>query len=363
MRTAIRATVSAFLAVAACTAVGVTLAQGPAPAQPIKDRAGFIPNRKYEPLKGTAVGILLYDGQPVLAAEGRFGPADQLVFSRDGCSYRWVYVPVNGKAQIKDLRVPVGDKENTQFKVFPALDMARPTTVAGGGVTAKYSLVEVEVNDGLGSPRGDSFVATRMKVLDGSRQYPLEVAKVIKQLQSRYATHVQEQSKAIEAALAQAQKKALNDAKPTGPREQSQLMYVTWMPDSNQLRVHFRTKITDGKYTFVEIGPKFPKFPLPPPPLPPKGAEKAPQAQPAPAVPAPIARQRPLGGRFKTGTSFGIEFGVAYDVDREGKVVRTQVLGFEPFEQRLPPPPQIGPRPRPIPLPVPPIRPAPPAQK
>src|SRR5262245_53264361 len=86
---------------------GATLA-----GEPIKDRANFIPARKHQPLKGTAIGVLVYDGQPVLSTEGRSGPADQLCFGADGCSYRWVYVPTLDQAQIKNLRVPVGEKEN-----------------------------------------------------------------------------------------------------------------------------------------------------------------------------------------------------------------------------------------------------------
>ena len=66
MRTAFSAAAFALLA-----AAGAGLGQAGLTAdEPIKDRAGFIPGRKHEPLKGTAVGILLYDGQPVLSAEG-----------------------------------------------------------------------------------------------------------------------------------------------------------------------------------------------------------------------------------------------------------------------------------------------------
>jgi hypothetical protein len=340
MRTAFSAAAFALLA-----AAGAGLGQaGPAAEEAIKDRAGFIPARKHEPLKGTAVGVLLYDGQPVLSTEGRSGPADQLCFSANGCSYRWVYVPVAGQAAITNLRVPVGEKANARFEVFPSLDLARPNNVVAWGVTAKYSLVEVEVNNGLGSPRNDSFVATKLKVLDGTKECPIHTGEVIKQLQGRYAAHVKERAKATEAALAEAQKKAIKEAKATGPREQSELMYVTWMAEPARLRVHFRTKITDGQYTFVDGGPRFPRDP---PPLPPKAGGAAPGAKAGFAV-----------RRFKTGVAFGVEFGTAYEVDREGKLVRTQVLPVETFENRLPPPPQVGPRGGPIPLPPPPAPPA-----
>ncbi|MCI0458523.1 MAG: hypothetical protein L0Z62_16290 [Gemmataceae bacterium] len=309
----------------------------PLPNEPIKDRAAFIPARKHQILKGTAIGVLAYDGQPVLSTEGRSGPADQLCFGADGCSYRWVYVPTFDKAQITNLRVPVGEKENDKFQVFPSLDLARPRNVTPWGVTAQYSLVEVEVNSGLGSPKNDSFVATRMNVLDGSKEYPLRVSEVIKQLKGRYAAYQKEQKQVIDAAMTAAQKKALKDEKATGPREQAELMYVTWMTDTKRLRVHFRTKISDGAYRLVGGG-----------------------AQPCDPVPLPVKRQAP--GKLppppprlenvRVGTTFGVEFGMAYEVDHAGKLVRTQSLPIESFESQLAPPPGIRPG-GPVPLPVP----------
>src|SRR6516164_1818047 len=109
----------------------------------IKDRKGFIPYRNHQVLKGTAIGILLTDGQPVLGNEGRSGPSDQLVFATGGGSYRWVYVPT-GNGTIRNLQVPVGDQGNTQ--TFPSLDMANPKSVAQWGIKQPYSLVEVQVN-------------------------------------------------------------------------------------------------------------------------------------------------------------------------------------------------------------------------
>jgi hypothetical protein len=359
MDTMIRAAVTALLAGVAWAAVGVAPGLTDPPAdEPIKDRAGFIPLRKTESLKGTAVGVLVYDAQPVLSSEGRSGPGDQLCFSANGNSYRWVYVPVTEKPRISNLRVPVGDKENAQFVVFPALDMASPRTVAPWGVTSHYTLVEVEVNNGLGSPKNDSFVATKMKVLEGTNEYPLRTADVIKALKERYAAHVKGQGKATDSALTEAQKKALKDGKATGPREQAELMYVTWLPQAERLRVHFRTKITDGQYTYIEI----PDRRLPPPPLklPDNGKLLNDQVPPPPPPPPPgqVGKVQPppppLKRRFKTGVSFGIEFGMAYEVDKAGKLVRTQGLPIESFEHRLPPLPGILPPGRPNPLPAPP---------
>ncbi len=328
----IRATTLSLLAAAVCTLLAANGLADPPADEPLKDRAGFIPNRKQEPLKGTVVGILLYDGQPVLSTEGRSGPADQLCFAHNGNSYRWVYVPVMGQAQITNLRVPVGEKEG-QVQVFPSLDIARPHNVTPWGVTAHYALVEVEVNSGLGSPKNDSFVATRMKVLDGSPAYPLRTAEVVKQLKVRYAEYVKTQSQGTEASMSEARQKAIKDGKATGPRETSELMFLTWLPETQRLRAHFLTKISDGQYTFVDGG-------------------AGPQADPRRLPPGGPAKIRPpFPQKFKTGVTFGVEFGMAYEVSKEGKLVRTQSLAPTTFETRLPPPPRIGPRPVPLPLP------------
>jgi hypothetical protein len=296
----------------------------------IQDRAGFIPNRKHMPLKGKAIGILLTDGQPVLTTEGRSGPPDQLCFATAGASYRWVYVPAAANPQITNLQVPVGDKGETQ--TYPALDMANPKSVTPWGISRLYSLVEVEVNNGKGSPAGDSFVATRMTALDGTREYPLKLPAVVADLRKRFADYEKDQSKSIETAMAKAAQEHLQGRKPTGPQEKSEVMFLTWLPESQRLRAHFRVKLSDGAYQWSEGGIHR-KFPLPPPPLPPKGPGlKAPVAAFPPPPPPP---------RFKVryGTTFGIDFGVAYEVSKEGEVLRTQVLPIQSFRQVIPPPP------------------------
>jgi hypothetical protein len=289
----------------------------------IKDRTGFIPYRKYQPLAGTVVGVLVSNPQPILSTEGRGSALENYCLSLEGGSYRWIYVPTPNKPQINNLQIPLG---NGQKRMYPALSMANPQTVKQWGINQPYALVEVQVNDGDGSPAGDSFVATSMKVLDGSKEYPLKTPEVIASLQKRYTTYVKEQAKAINAALDEAQKKALKDKKVTGPRETSELMHVTWLPEAQRLRVHFRTKIADGSYTYVEVGGKGP-FPLPPGP---GGPGKGGLLKAPPAPPRPV--------KMRIGTTFGIEFGMAYEVSKTGKLERTQILPFESFqsETRVP---------------------------
>jgi hypothetical protein len=327
---------------AAATAFAPGFADPPAE-NLIKDRASFIPQRKHVPLKGKAVGILLFDGQPVLSTEGRSGPADQLCFACCGASYRWVYVPTPA-GTIRDLKVPVGDKPG-QFQTYAALNMASPTLVAPCGITAKYTLVEVQVNNDAGSPANDSFVASSIKSLEGTAEYPLKVEKVLANLKDRYQAFLKDKAKELDAALAAAQKKALKERPPTGPREQEELMFLTWMPETKTLAARFRTKISNGAYTMVRIGGPIRKFPLPPPPG--KGPFPPEAFSAFPPPPPPGFRT------YRVGTTFGVEFGMAYEVSKDGTVLRSQMLPFESFQRELLVPPGVG---RPGPIPVPPAR-------
>src|SRR3954465_9138349 len=94
----------------------------PAPVTPdevAKDRAGFIPTHNPRPLPGQAVGVLAGNARQVMGLEGRSGPPDALAFRRGGASYRWVYVPAEGRPLITGLDVPVGDRG--QKKRYPEL--------------------------------------------------------------------------------------------------------------------------------------------------------------------------------------------------------------------------------------------------
>src|SRR5262249_47538290 len=113
----------------------------------ITDRKDFIPNRKFQALPGKAIGILVSDVEPVLNAEGRTGPKNQLCYAQNGCSYRWVYVPAQNKPTRPFLDLPIGDKG--ERKRFDNLSLASPEMVQPFGIRAKFALIEVEVNDRL----------------------------------------------------------------------------------------------------------------------------------------------------------------------------------------------------------------------
>src|SRR5262249_24392021 len=118
-----------------------------------------------------------------------------------------------------------------------------------------------------------------------------------------------------------------------------EIVHVSWLPETQTLRVHFRTKISDGAFQTGQ-GIERDQFPLPP-------IKRGPADSPA--------RPQPVIEGIRFGTMYGIEFGVAYEVTPAGKVERTRLLPIEALQKELPPPPAIR---RPIdPLPLPPRKP------
>jgi hypothetical protein len=297
----------------------------------IKERAGFIPYRQYFGLPGKTVGIVVSNVQAMMGQEGRGGPPDAYGFSANLGSYRWMYVPVDANPLISNLQVEVGEKGGAK-RNYPSLSMINPQTLKRWDITGPYALVEVEVNDGLGAPAQEGFVATKMRRLDGTKEYPLQVAEAIATATKRYQQYKEGENKAIEGAMQEAGQKALKDKKPTGPRETSELMYVTWLTEGDRLRVHFRTTISDGAYQTGGGG----QDPVQPNP---RGLPAKPALAFPPPPPPPI---RPIA--FKFGTSFGVEFGMAYEFSKSGKLDRTLTLPYQSFQKEIPPLPYNPPR-------------------
>jgi hypothetical protein len=281
----------------------------------VTDRKGYIPYRKHVALQGKAVGILVSDPQPILAAEGRSGPKNQICFARDGASYRWIYVPVEQNATIGGLTLPVGD--GGEKVKFDKLSMANLPTLKQWGIDTPYALVEVEVNGGRGSPVSDGFVATKMRRLDGSADFPFKLDDVISDLRKRYDDYLRDQARQLDEGMEKAAAAAIKDKKSTGPRERTDLMFVTWLPEAQRVRVHFRTQVADGDYKYVNgINVEL----------------SAPQAVP-PKRPGNATVPLPNGLRY--GKQFGIELGMAYEIGKTGKVEKTMTLALETFQRDL----------------------------
>jgi hypothetical protein len=330
---------------------GITALADPPQTGVIKNRDSFMPKRQWSPVPGKIVGLLLPAAKEVTAMDGWGGPADLMVVASGRGSYRKTYVPTTENPQVTNFSVPTADGKMQQY---PALNVCNPRSVLPWGVTQPYSLVEVTVNSGQGAPGNDCFVATNFKVLDGTKDYPLKVTEVITDLKKRHGDFVKEQN--IDKEMADLAAKVLKDKKVTGPRETSELMYATWLPESDTLLVRFKTKISDGSYTITKgpIGPKLPPKGLPPQKLPRDGGNGVPfiDLEPARAIMPNVGR--------KTGTTFGIELGQSYEVNKKGEITKIEELPIATFTQEINQPvfgPGPGPRPGPFPLPPPPAPP------
>ena len=287
----------------------------------ITNRKNFIPIRRFEPLPGKVIGILVSEAEPALNAEGRTGPKDQLCFARNGCSYHWVYVATEHDPKT-NLVLPAGEKGEP--KEFKNVTLASLQALKPFSIQARYALVEIEVNDGLGCPACHSFAATKIKRLDGTDAYPLDITKVIQGLRQKYDEHLRDEAQKIDAAMVEAGEKSLKEERATGPRERSEVMFLTWLPDEQRLRAHFRTRVVDGAYKYaaglnIELGGPVPVT-----------------SHPGDLPPARL----PNGLRY--GKQFGIEFGMAYEYSKKGEIERTQVLPIEAFENELPMPKLFG---------------------
>src|SRR5207248_2220792 len=106
----------------------------------------------------------------------------------------------------------------------------------------------------------------------------------------------------------------LQARKPTGPRETSEIIYVTWLPETERLRVHLKTRITDGLYQEAHVAD--------------------PPRQKDAALPTLPVKDR----KVRFGTTFGVELGTAYEVSKTGTVERHQTLPIETFHKEIPTP-------------------------
>ena len=301
------------------------------PDDKLTDPAKFLPTRKFAPRGGTVVGVLVADAVKVMARDGRGSQPDAIAFSRDGGSYNWLYVPVEADPQITNFTVKTGEKGDGSA-VYPSLGMASPKTTKDWGLSAPFTLVEVTVNDGKGAPADEAFVATAVRVVEGTKAYPLKAADVVKAAEGEYAKHVEGLKKELDEAMARSRKDALKDEKPDGKVKTEELVHVTWLPADDHLAVTFLTKRTDGAWKKGPGGANLDDGLKDPPP--PGGG----------AIPPP-----PDLSDVVWGTGFGVEFGRTYLYSKEGKLVKTVTLAAKGFTQVIPPPPAPG---RPFPLPV-----------
>jgi hypothetical protein len=139
--------------------------------------------REFSAIPGVTVGMLVTGAAPELREVGRLGPADAVLFSRKPDSYRWMYVPsadAKGSVTVAIPGAGNGDQRGPRQR-FEGFALATSASLSHLGIDDAFTIVEVEVNGGRGSPPGaDRFVATKIRQLDGSgMNYPLRPATAI----------------------------------------------------------------------------------------------------------------------------------------------------------------------------------------
>jgi hypothetical protein len=301
-----------------------------APGEPSKvviwtDRASFLPKNRFFPLPGKVTGILLRNPAEALAIEGRSSQDDQFWFSTDGSSYQSLFVPVTKNPIFSQLEASVGSQGERQM--FHNLSFATRETLRPLGIDSDIALVELEVNGGKGSPAADSLIATQLRRLDGTRDFPAMLPRLRSKVAQMYQDWISSDRRFIDAALEDAATKTLGPARATGPREQTDVFFVTWLSREGKCRVHIRTTITNGAYEY-EGGIRI---------------EFTPTTEKKPSASLPASQSTSL----RYGRQFGVEFGSGYDISRNGSVEQVVHLPIETFQRDIRPRGILMPPPRP----------------
>ncbi len=256
-------------------------------------------------LPGLAVGVLVRDAGQVLRAEGRFGPGDAVVFSQDNASYRWVYVPARPGETGESVYVPVGQTgERTQR--FTGVVLATTSTLRALPVQEGFALVEAEVNGGLGSPPVESFVATRLRVLDRTAEYPLDTARIVETMVARCRDAL-----ASDDAVKQMFESVVGAASDTAQGVQEEILTtrVTWLAREERLRIECLVRLSHGEYRY--------------------GSGVSRQDQEA-------GSEADKGIRY--GRQMGVTATLAFEADKAGRIEPAGETAPKPFKVDIPPP-------------------------
>ena len=297
-------------------------------------------------LAGTTVGVLIWPRQ-MTAGPYRDGLDHSGI--RDGC-----YFSIEGKPLLpaefevtekEEERVGIRyvryDSENRIIRVASGPEKLRtyPRLSRGPGVyerlkakgdlSGPISLVEVEVNDGLGSPNGAGcFVATRVKALEGGPGFALKTVDALKEAKRRHEETLLSLADEIEALIAplrkelmprfeEMQKQAAGGRPGPYRREkegfphgltrdrspEATYYYATWLPERELLQVNWFTRRTEGAYATGEWH---------------DGHSEVPPR------------------RMEWGVAFGVEVGNSYFFDKTGKLVEQHAVGPKAFQKVLP---------------------------
>jgi hypothetical protein len=262
---------------------------------------------EYHPLPGKTIGVLV--GSPCTYQEGRFGSFVGLS-SGEG-SYRdiWLRCPANDPDALKRLDFSVGSSSGKEISFGP-VRLASVGQIRELGGRNDYNLVEVEVNDGRGSAAYERFLASKIRFLDGSREFPLRVERVLSDLTKQAKAQRQEKVGEVEKTLAKAAREALGDKRPSEPLSENHFLYVTWLPVKEQLRAIFKRDIISGPHSHYDT------------------YERRPNDDP----------RKPQKVSTPCGPFFGVEIIQEYTADKTGTAITSAPLQLKSFTGKVPAP-------------------------
>lgn len=279
----------------------------------------------FGPLPGRAVGVLARDVSEAFEAEGRSGPKNTYGFAVGRHSYRMLYVPTgdNGDDGGETVFVAVGEESGERVK-FESVELA--TTDVQRLPDEPYCLVQVEVNNGLGSPETDRFVATNVEIVERTRSMRLDVMQSVRDARERFAKLVDEKAALLDQRLHKLKQEAIGDDQPTGDPEHAVEEFVTWLPDKERLLVRLTRRMTAGKY---------------------RSGVGTPLKVPRDSKPEPPAQDGSDGVRY--GTMFCVSLSSEYEYDQTGALRKSAASPVGTVIRELEPPKAArgaGPRPR-----------------
>jgi len=216
----------------------VTAWDGPASLLPWRPYAGSWPD-----LPGRVVGVLwavsLYNGRDECAARDA-NDRVEYHFSRGLHPSYALYFPSDGRGFnfLRQWVVPLPDGTTTQVDAA----MFRADTANPWGLHACAHLVELDVNAGRGG-RGLHFIATGVRVLDGTTAFPWQLSEVIGELRARFLARADEHR-----ADRKFTSRPESASRPSGPEtrrpepgpwteQRTPGMHLTWIPERDQLDV------------------------------------------------------------------------------------------------------------------------------
>lgn len=249
------------------------------------------------PLGGRVVGLLQAGytagwGQTESAVMSR----GAYMFSVDRSMPLWVYFPTElGEQARSPYQATLPD--GSPFEA-PVASMLRPGAPNDRGLSEIGHLVELEVNGGAGSREGH-FVATAVRVLDGTPEIPMHTGQVLLALQAR-----------IDRLLAR-EGRAFARARRGGVVEQEErLVTGTWEPESRTLESVFRWELLvrrEGRRLVTE-------------------PDRCPPCPCQNGVCAPCVRCVPADHTYRLDEVREVEMAVVHVVDASGRLLRETVL-------------------------------------